>query len=191
MSRAETIVTVVACLLFAVSQTYAQDHQVDLEKARLATQAEAILLAEEGAWNSVWETLNAKGEVVKTVKGVETYTPFNGSVRLLRTKVEGADHENTAFRFYDPTKEKLYIIDVSSTGQHYILEQEVGNDTIVSEPYRSARGTMAILRFSVVEKGENWKLVRHEVSHDDGDTWREFRRQRMEKMAAEPSKSKS
>ncbi len=182
MPRLQTLFTLIASLSFIASLTLAQEKEVKPEEASLAAQAEAILMAEEGTWKSVWESINAKGEVVNSVKGVETFTPFNGSVRLLRTKVEGSEQENTAFRFYNPIKRKLYIIDVSSSGQHFILEKEVGNDTITTEPFPSARGCMARLRFSVIEKGENWKLIRHEISHDDGKTWREFRRQRMEKV---------
>ena len=182
MPRLQTMFALFASLSFIASQTLAQDRQADPEKARLAAQAEAILKAEEGTWKSVWETINAEGEVIKSVEGVETFTPFNGSVRLLRTKVEGVEQENTAFRFYNPTDQKLHIIDVSSSGQHFILEQEVGNDTVITEPFPTKWGGMPRLRFSVVEKSENWKLIRHEISHDDGETWRVFRRQRMEKV---------
>jgi hypothetical protein len=62
------------------------------------------------------------------------------------------------------------------------FKEEVGSGVIISEPFQTPRGTKAILRFSEIEAGENWKLIRHEVSHDDGESWREFRRQRMDKV---------
>ncbi len=182
MQRLQTLFLLTASLSLAASQLLGQGRQVDPTEAKLAAQAEAVLKAEEGTWESVWETINAEGEVTTSVEGIETFSPFNGSVRLLRTKLEGVETENTAFRFYNPTDQKLYFIDVTPSGRHFILEQEVGNDTTISEPFPTAEGSMARLRFSVMEKAENWKQIRHEISHDDGKTWREFRRQRMERV---------
>lgn len=189
MQRLQGLLFITASLSLAASQPFGQGGQVDPAESKLATQAEAVLKAEEGTWKSVWETIDAEGEVTTSVEGVETFSPFNGSVRLMRTKLEGVETENTAFRFYSPTDQKLYFIDVTPGGRHFVLTQEVGNDTVISEPFATAEGGMAKLRFSVIEQAENWKRIRHEISHDDGKTWREIRRQRMDKVNTSPPQS--
>ncbi len=150
----------------------------------LADEAMEILRAEIGTWTSRWDNLNAAGEVVRSVEGIETFSIFNGErVLLLETHIASAGRTNKAFRFYSPELKKLMIIDVQEDGRHYVLHQDVGEPVIQSEPVTGRNGRTSILRFTTIEETAGKKTVNHEISHDDGATWRLFRRQYMEKIS--------
>lgn len=143
--------------------------------------AERQLADELGVWKSRWENLNRAGRVTGTVEGTETFTIFNGDrVSLLRTEIPSTGSVSTAFRFYNPTLKKLFIIDVQADGRHFILTEAVGSGVVLSDPFEQG-GRERVLRFTTVEARENYRVVNHEISADGGQTWRLFSRQTMER----------
>ncbi|MEE8371807.1 MAG: hypothetical protein V3R73_06615, partial [Sphingomonadales bacterium] len=67
-------------------------------------------------------------------------------------------------------------------GKHYILTEVIDSKVVQTGPMESRDGRTMILRFTTTHEEPGAKTIDHEISYDDGKTWRLFRRQYMEKV---------
>ncbi len=151
---------------------------VDLARSK----AVAIFDYELGSWHCRWEGLNRHGDVVNTFEGTETFSrTLDGKALKLVTRIDGREDWSQAIKFYSPKERQIVFIDVNTSGDYYVMKQDVDTATVQAETWR-ANGDSMLFRFVLTRKTENEQDVRMERSFDGGKSWMHVRNQYMRRV---------
>lgn len=138
----------------------------------LRDHALAELEADVGKWESVWTYVNADGEATGTAHGAETvYFIVEDSILQQITEVQETNNRSVSLRFYSPQDEAIKFLNVQPDGTVWEMEQEIGSGLLVSEPQIMPDGSTLQIRFTVLEKNQNYRRAMAETSRDGGKTW--------------------
>jgi hypothetical protein len=150
----------------------------------LKTKATELFAYQEGVWDSKWDYIDADGELLGTLEGVETFTTvLDGNIQELINDVPASKFKTKAYMTYNEQEKKILFVSIGPKGDYWILKQDVVSGDMVSEPHINPDGSTQTIRFLTVRKEDNEMDVVMESSSDEGETWTKMFTQYMVRRA--------
>jgi len=150
--------------------------------------AEEFLTYHLGRWESNTTYFDKDGNVVREeVEGNGEKVLIPGQVNL-HFSYNNDETVNTAFRFYSPEDDKLYMIDVTADGRWWVLSSTPGSDVAYSQEKSLPDGREVILKITHFNTRPNAFEAIAEVSFDHGESWQKYSHQDYRKIGDNASR---
>lgn len=163
-----------AVILFNVIPLSAAVAQNEKDDDPLREKAMEFLSWEVGTWRSREEILDADGNLARTQEFTITYEwTLDNTALHMEVRDDGKKDWSQVIKFYSPKDKEIIFFDVSTTGEYYLMRQDVESKTVLIKP--NELGDF-LFRLRHMRRTENELDFVIEYSNDDGQTWTLTRR---------------
>lgn len=125
----------------------------------------------DGEGNAVKEEVEGSGERILVEGQVNLHYSYNADGTI-----------NTAFRYYNPEDDKLYMVDVTAQGQLWIVSGNRGENVQYSAEKTVPDGRKVTLRMTHSNIHDGAFEADVHVSFDHGDSWQRYSHQEYKKI---------
>ena len=136
-----------------------------------------------GKWRSKTESLDKKGNVVKTgYSTTERRFAIEDRVVAISGVIEADGSTFRAWEYYDVKEKKYTITSVDRDGQLFSMKGDLGDEFVWQGIRKRPDGSTMIMKFTHSDITENSFSALGELSMDGGKTWRAFTRQSLTRI---------
>lgn len=141
-------------------------------------QAVAQLRSAVGTWQVTTEFMAPDGSVSQVADGSYRFEWVVADRVLIGTSQIPSLGMSAGLLFYiDGAENEIEMVSVGADGKLWIMSGPLDSETRMSEPYRTADGTRAQLRFTRYNVSADRFESKMEYTTDDGETWTQGNRQ--------------
>jgi hypothetical protein len=142
---------------------------VDAEIEKVALK---LFSYQDGEWDSVWEMFDAAGSPTSIMTGTVVYSSLLGNhTQKVTHLVPKLDHKSSGIRGFNPIENKIVTFNMADNGVYWKMHQDPLTGVTLSDPHRTADGTVILQRYTRHSSLEDSYKVVMEESLNSGKTW--------------------
>lgn len=127
---------------------------------------------QQGEWDSIWEMYDSAGNQTSTLEGKVAYSPLLGDhTQKMTNVVPKLKHRSSGIRGFNAIDNQIVTFNMADNGVYWKMHQDPLTGVTLSDPHRTADGTVILQRYTRHSMNKDTYKVVMEESLNSGKTW--------------------